>query len=109
MSTSPQRDNFCDFMRRRFGSNWVLARRTKNIVRQYGADVRCVSHKQYYTAELEYRAINGDPHDPVRADLYRALVKARDHIALHSRAVPEFVAPLLLEIDHALETERNAR
>ena len=55
------------------GSNWVLARRSANIVRRYGSDVICVSKKQYAQAERDYRELFGDPSDPVRAELYLAL------------------------------------
>lgn len=40
-------------MRRVLGSNWVLARRTRRIVAQYGDDVKCYSAKQYEAAERE--------------------------------------------------------
>ncbi len=33
------------------GTNWVLARRTQNVVYRYGDDVICLSHKAYKNAE----------------------------------------------------------
>lgn len=33
------------------GKNWVIARRTKNIVAKYGKDVKCVTSKQYEAAQ----------------------------------------------------------
>ena len=44
----------CDFLRARFGKNWVLARRTARIVERYGADVACLTPKQYAQAEADY-------------------------------------------------------
>lgn len=62
------------FLRDQFGgANWVLARRTANIVRHYGEDVKCISKRQYRKAEYEYRKLFGDPNDAVRAELYCAL------------------------------------
>lgn len=46
-----------DFLRKRFGKNWVLARRSSNIVARYGSDVVCLSPKQYAQAEDDY--LNG--------------------------------------------------
>ena len=99
-----------DFLRREFGGrNWVLARRSASITRRYGDDVICVSHKQYALAEHKYRAEYGDPYDKPRANLYIALMKARAHISLCSKAAPSPAIALLQEIDAALEAERNAR
>jgi hypothetical protein len=36
---------YLDFMRQRLGANWVLARRTDRILRQYGEDVNCVTKR----------------------------------------------------------------
>lgn len=33
------------------GKNWVIARRTKKIVKKYGEDVKCYSPKQFEKAE----------------------------------------------------------
>ena len=64
---------YVDFLCEQFGGkNWVLARRTERIVRRYGADVRCLSKKQYAAAERAWRIMYGDPHDKVRAELYQA-------------------------------------
>ena len=43
-----------DFMRKRFGKNWVLARRTARILERYGEDVRCVSPRKYAQCEDDY-------------------------------------------------------
>lgn len=69
-----------DFLRERFGGkNWVLhARRTARIVQRYGDDVLVVTPKRYKAVEREYRVLYGDPHDQVRAELYRALEQARN-------------------------------
>jgi hypothetical protein len=32
------------------GTKWVIARRTPRIVRKYGADVNCISHRKYLEA-----------------------------------------------------------
>lgn len=48
-----------EFLRARFGKNWVLARRTTNIVARYGSDVVCLSKKQYLQAETDY--LDGKP------------------------------------------------
>jgi len=38
--------------KKELGLNWVIARRTKRIVEQYGEDVRCLSPKEYEAARL---------------------------------------------------------
>lgn len=43
-----------NFLRARFGKNWVLARRSPRIVAKYGPGVICVSKKQYRQAEADY-------------------------------------------------------
>ena len=53
---------FTEFMRREIGSNWVIARRTKNIVRGYGEDVVTLSHKQYKELELKWKIETADEH-----------------------------------------------
>lgn len=40
-----------DELKRELGEDWVLARRTKNIIERYGEDVRCYTPKQYEAAE----------------------------------------------------------
>lgn len=42
---------FDDFAEIVGGHNWVIAARTPNIVRQYGADVVCLSSQRYNEAE----------------------------------------------------------
>lgn len=83
-----------DFLRERVGNNWVLARRTPRIVARYGADVVCLSGKQLRELEREYRKAHGDPHDKVRAELYRAAREAAD---------------LLMGIDPNFETLKKLR
>lgn len=69
---------YLEFLHNRIGGkNWVIARRTPNIVRRYGEDVICVSRKRYAQIEREYRTLYGDPYDQVRADLYLTLKDAR--------------------------------
>lgn len=65
-----------DFLRQELGPNWVIARRTPNIVRRYGEDVICISPQCYRAIEQKYRAQYGDPHDKTRANLYCALKHA---------------------------------
>ena|ERR1700726_2563794 len=67
-----------DFYRERFGSNWVVARRTSRTVERYGDDVRCISQKQMRETEREYRREHGDPYDSVRSELYLALKVVHD-------------------------------
>jgi hypothetical protein len=63
-----------DFLAEQFGGKkWVIARRTARIVERYGEDVVCVSQARYRAAEREWRALYGDPHDAVRAELYCVL------------------------------------
>lgn len=38
-------------LRRELGENWVIARRTKSIVKKYGASVKCYTIDQYRAAE----------------------------------------------------------
>lgn len=86
------------------GSNWVLARRTPNIVRRYGENVICISKQRYAAIEKEYRALYGDPYDKVRAAMYLALIAARDALktVAHDSAV-------MVDIEAAIEAERNAK
>lgn len=74
-------NEYLGFMRERLGANWVLARRTSRIVRQYGENVNCVSAKQLAKVERDYRALYGDPYDTARRDMYLALVATRSHLA----------------------------
>lgn len=95
-----------EFLRDRFGSaNWVLARRTPNILRRYGDDVVCISKKQYAAVEKEWRYLYGDPYDKARAELYCVLRDLRDCLPLSSITSD----PFRDRIDAALEAERNAR
>lgn len=36
-----------------FGANWVIAKRTKNIVDHYGEDVNCISPEKYRLLETQ--------------------------------------------------------
>lgn len=46
--------SFGDFLKARVGPNWVLARRTPRITRNYGQDVTCLSKKKFGALEAEY-------------------------------------------------------
>lgn len=98
---------YLDFLREKIGHNWVIARRTPNIVARYGEDVVCISKQRMRAIDKEYRALYGDPYDKVRAELYLAL------IAMCSRfeATGEVWGsdPAWLRASAALEAERNAR
>ena len=50
---------FCDWMRRRIGTNWILTRRTNRVLRQYGDDVVTLSCKQYKALQNEYEKETG--------------------------------------------------
>ena len=45
---------FLDWLRKRIGRNWVIARRSKYIVARYGNDVVTLSSKQYAELQSEY-------------------------------------------------------
>ena len=99
--------NHTEFLSDRFGGkNWVLARRTANIVRQYGEDVICISRQRYAAVEKEYRALFGDPYDKTRAQLYCAL---REAVRLLERSNMADRQKQFIDWAHAtLEKERNA-
>jgi hypothetical protein len=40
----------CEELRKEFGSNWVIARRTPRIVEKYGPDVKTITFQQYEDA-----------------------------------------------------------
>lgn len=91
------------FLREKFGGrNWVLARRSRRIVRQYGDDVLCLSQKRYRAAELEYRALYGDPYDKVRAQMYRTLVQT---LAAIKRG--EIDSSIVVDLESAIDAEKN--
>ena len=50
---------FCEWLRGHIGSNWVIARRTKNIVERYGNDVVTLSSKQHDALQDEYEVETG--------------------------------------------------
>ena len=53
-----------DIIEREHGTrNWVLARRSANMIRRYGDDVVCLSRKQYDAAceQAEYEAAKDHP------------------------------------------------
>lgn len=73
--------NHGEFLSQQFGGrNWVVARRTANIVSRYGEDVICVNKKQMRSAELEWRRLYGDPYDKERAAMYCALIAIKAHL-----------------------------
>lgn len=74
--------SYLDFIRERLGRNWVVARRTPNIVCKYGADVVCISAQRMRALNLEYRKLYGDPYDEPRALMYRALLVAQQRLEL---------------------------
>lgn len=44
-----------DYISEKLGSrNWIIAKRTKNILRRHGNDVVCISDKRYATIVKEY-------------------------------------------------------
>jgi hypothetical protein len=71
---------YLDFVRGKLGSNWVVARRSPRILARYGEDVVCISKQRMRAIDKEYRALYGDPYDTVRAQMYLALVRAREAI-----------------------------
>lgn len=51
---------FSDWLLERLGTrNWVVARRSPNILRRYGEDVLCLSSKRFEALEKEYEAAYG--------------------------------------------------
>lgn len=91
-----------EWLQENIGRNWVIARRTPNILRRYGDDVICISKQRYSATVKEYRAVYGDPYDKDRAALYLAL---RDFADSFGHLCPRLKA----QADAALEAERNAR
>lgn len=94
---------YLDFMRERLGADWVLARRTSRILRQYGDDVNCITAKQLRKVERDYRALFGDPYDKPRAAMWLALKRAK--------RVLEFMGTHLARADYdeicaAIDAER---
>ena len=100
-----------DFLRDRFGGkNWVLSRRTPNIVRRYGEDVVCISKQRYAAVEQEWRRLYGDPYDAVRRDLYMALkVVVEKHARPCFMGNPYTYEPEWSRAIAALEAEANVR
>lgn len=92
---------YTDFINEKLGKNWVIARRTSNIVRRYGEDVKCVSQSRYKEVENQYHAIYGDPYDKVRAQMFLALVAAYENLR-------ETCAPETKELRNQLAEAINA-
>lgn len=67
------RPTLCEYLERRFGSRWVVAKRTTRMLEKYGSDTIFISHKRYLSTINNYRYDWGDPYDPVRAELYLCL------------------------------------
>ena len=65
--------NFTDMVQKEYGTrNWVLARRTKNILARYGTDVVTLSKKQYRELEADLEFMQA-PNHPAHAALVRFL------------------------------------
>jgi hypothetical protein len=98
------------FLRDSFGgANWVLAKRTANIVRRYGESVICVSKQRYAAVEREYRALYGDPNDKTRAELYCALKEVcRLHAKPTFQGNPFTYSPEWQRALAAIDSEANA-
>jgi hypothetical protein len=47
-------ESFYDFLIRKLGGHWVIARRTARIIEKYGEEVICVSHKRYLELDAEW-------------------------------------------------------
>lgn len=91
-----------EFYRKRFGTNWVLARRSPRILAKYGEDVVCITKKQMRQADLDYRAEHGDPYDKPRRLMYLALKQIEAHLL----AGDVCTATMLALADAALKAER---
>jgi hypothetical protein len=70
---------FCEFMAWTLGQNWVVARRTKRIVRKYGDDVVCISQRRYSEMRRQFEA------DPTHGN---AAFDARNHRRLGTATHP---------------------
>lgn len=71
---------YLEFLHGKLGGNWVVARRSPRILARYGEDVVCISQQTLRKIDKEYRAMFGDPYDKVRAQMYMALIAARQHL-----------------------------
>lgn len=58
MATDTQ-PSFSEFLHRKVGRNWVIARRTPSILARYGSDVVTFSKKQFAALEDEYERQTG--------------------------------------------------
>lgn len=68
--------SFLEFLRARYGRNWVVARRTPRIVARYGEDVKCFSVAVY---DREHKAWQ-DGHPAVKLVLTLPAGPERDLI-----------------------------
>lgn len=67
---------FLEFLRARYGRNWVVARRTSRIVARYGEDVHCFTQGSYTREVEEWR----DGHPAVKLVLTLPPGAERDFI-----------------------------
>lgn len=94
-----------EYLRERFGSNWVLARRTPRIMARYGDDVVRLTQSQYKAAERDYRKRYGDPHNEVRAELYLA---AREVLNVAGKGGGRFTRRAIKRLADAVKAEADA-
>lgn len=96
--------SYSDFIRDKIGSNWVVARRTPRILAKYGEDVFCISQQALRKIDREYRALYGDPYDKVRAQMYRALIAARENLEYSADTDSLALSEIL---DEAIKAEQD--
>lgn len=98
---------YLEFIRDKLGTNWVVARRTANIVRRYGEDVVCISQQRLRVIDKEYRALFGDPNDKVRAQMYLALLSARAALAVQFGREDSVENKAMMLCDAAIKAEQE--
>lgn len=98
------RPSLLDFLKDRFGGKWVVTRRTPRMIARYGDDTTFVSPGRMVLARRDYRTLYGDPDDPVRAELYLALLECAQTIR-DCGAVDWARHPLSTRVSDALEAE----
>lgn len=101
METTP---TFSAYLVDNVGAKWVVSARMTPRIRDRYPGAVVITPKRYKEYEREYRALYGDPSDPVRAELYRAL-KAAD-AGLYALSTSH---PLRVRIAAALAAEAAAR
>lgn len=97
---------YLEFVRGQLGTNWVVARRTSRILARYGEDVVCISQQRMRAIDKEYRTLYGDPNDKVRAQMYLALVAARQHFEENCDDV-SYSHECAAQLDAAIKAEQN--